>query len=222
MGRRRGRQKVGKEEQKNGKKLLKIGKIAELAGMLPSRVRFYSLIGLVPEAGWTKGGFRLYDPEEALERLKIIDELMQQRYSLEEIKKMIDKVLEERKNLRVLVVDDDKDVVDMITAALSENKRLKLEAAYDGFEAGRIVSEFLPHLMILDLILPGIDGFKICSMLKNEPKFKEIKILAITGYDTPEHREKIKEAGVDDYLVKPFTAEDLRERVFKLLGLSQQ
>jgi CheY-like chemotaxis protein len=220
MGRRKkGEQKVEKEQE--GKKLVKIGKIAQLVGMFPSRVRYYSVIGLLPPDGWTKGGFRVFDPEKAVERLKIIEELLQQRYNLDEIKKILDKVVEERKSKRVLIVDDDKDVVDMITAALSESKSLKTMVAYDGFEAGRIISEFLPHVLVLDLILPGIDGFKICSMLKNEPKFKEIKILAITGYDTPEHRDKIKEAGVDDYLVKPFTAEEIRERIFRLLGISQ-
>ena len=75
--------------------------------------------------------------------------------------------------------------------------------ASDGFEAGVKVMGFRPGLVILDLFMPGMDGFEVCKRIKENSSVSGIKILAITGYDTEENRERILRAGADGYLAKP-------------------
>lgn len=126
--------------------------------------------------------------------------------------------LVKRERRRVLIVDDNRTVVDLITRALKKLKRkCEVDSAFDGFEAGRKLVTFEPDLVILDLMLPGIDGFKVCKNIRMDKKTKHIKVLAITGFDSPENRKKIFSSGANDYLAKPLEVSDLLERVEKLL-----
>lgn len=123
-----------------------------------------------------------------------------------------------KKERRILIVDDERAVVDLIVRAIEKLKRkCDIDTAFDGFEAGRKVITFEPDLVILDLMLPGIDGFKVCKNIRSDKKTKHIKVLAITSFDSPENRKKIFSSGANDYLAKPFEITDLLERVDKLL-----
>lgn len=127
-------------------------------------------------------------------------------------------VLQSLGKMRVLIVDDDPEIVYMVKRALDKvEPKLEIESASDGFEAGQKVAGFLPDLVILDLKLPGVDGFKICQDIKSD-KTKKMKVLAVTGYDSPEFKDKILGCGADEYLVKPFEAQQLMQKVTKLLG----
>lgn len=117
-----------------------------------------------------------------------------------------------------MIVDDERAVVDLIVRAIKKlKKKCVVDTAFDGFEAGRRLITFEPDLVILDLMLPGIDGFKVCKNIRMDKKTKHIKVLAITGFDTPENRKKILSSGANDYLAKPFEVSDLLEHVEKLL-----
>lgn len=123
-----------------------------------------------------------------------------------------------KKGRRILIVDDERAVVDLIVRAIEKlNRKCDIDTAFDGFEAGRKVITFEPDLVILDLMLPGIDGFKVCKNIRSSKKTKHIKVLAITGFDSPENRKKIFSSGANDYLAKPFEITDVLERVDKLL-----
>ncbi|MBW1775275.1 MAG: response regulator [Deltaproteobacteria bacterium] len=117
---------------------------------------------------------------------------------------------------KILIVDDDPQILDLLTKMLSNNN-YQTEVASDGFEAGLKVVEFKPSLIILDLIMPGMDGFEVCRKIKEGPDTSYIKILAITGYDTKENREKIMNAGADGYLAKPVEKDVLLRHVEDLL-----
>jgi len=126
--------------------------------------------------------------------------------------------LVKRERRRVLIVDDNRAVIDLITRALKKlKKKCEVDSAFDGFEAGRKLVTFEPDLVILDLMLPGIDGFKVCKNIRMDKKTRHIKVLAITGFDSPENRKKIFSSGANDYLTKPFEVSNLLERVEKLL-----
>jgi len=113
---------------------------------------------------------------------------------------------------RILIVDDDKSVRDaMLGIIQTQKKKYETFTAADGFEAGLAVEIKKPHLVILDLLLPGIDGFGVCKIIKKHNK--RIKILAVTGYDTPETKKEILKAGADDYMGKPFGAAELLKKV---------
>ena len=118
---------------------------------------------------------------------------------------------------KILIVDDDPLIQDLLTKMLSKNG-YKIEIAADGFDAGFKIKDFKPGLIILDLIMPGMGGFEVCRRVKENSESSHIKILAITGYDTKENREKIMEAGADGYLAKPLAMDTLLQYVVRLLN----
>lgn len=122
---------------------------------------------------------------------------------------------------RILVVDDDPQVVNLMLRALQtsgEGKELKLETAADGFEAGLKIASFKPHLILLDLMMPGLDGFKVCERVKSNPETEHIKILIVTGFGSEENIERALRLGADGYLLKPLDMDELRKRVGDLLA----
>ena len=119
---------------------------------------------------------------------------------------------------RVLIVDDDPMIRETISETFTSYK-YETETAGDGFEAGIKIAQFKPDLVILDLIMPRMDGFEVCRYLKNDPATSGIIILVLTGYDTEENREEIMEAGADDYLAKPVETDDLIRHMEDLLGI---
>ena len=105
---------------------------------------------------------------------------------------------------RVLVVDDDVQLAGFIVELL-ENSFVGIDSrvVHDGFAAGRQVHIFHPHLIILDLMMPGMDGFQVCAELKAETATRAINVLAMTGYCTPENETRILAAGAAACFRKP-------------------
>jgi DNA-binding response OmpR family regulator len=93
----------------------------------------------------------------------------------------------------------------------------RTEVDGDGFEAGIKVTSFKPGLIVLDLMMPGIDGFEVCRRIKGDRSTANVKVLAVTGYDTPENRERIIAAGADAYMTKPLDGEAFLDKVRALL-----
>lgn len=125
--------------------------------------------------------------------------------------------------IKILIVDDEADIRKVVRRVI---KRLipsaEIFEAQDGFEAGKLASDSLPNLVVLDLKLPGIDGFRVCADFKKDERFEQTKILAITGQDTPENHQRILQTGADDYLPKPFDVSQLREKIERLLDLPKK
>ena len=120
---------------------------------------------------------------------------------------------------RVLVVDDDPYYLDVIPAALTHIGEFAISVASTGFDAGAMVVEQNPHLIILDIQLSDMDGRMVCERVKSRPETRTTRILAISGYLTDEDAESLVEYGFDDYLKKPFHISDLQDRVRKLFSL---
>jgi len=119
---------------------------------------------------------------------------------------------------RILIVDDEPAVVAFIEEALRLEGDYDLATAYDGFEAGHQLAIFKPDLIVLDIMLPGMDGFEICRRLKTDPAMSHVKVLAVTGFATEENIEKILGYGADDFLAKPLKLADLKKKVHELLA----
>ena len=94
---------------------------------------------------------------------------------------------------------------------------VKVELAYDGFEAGQKIEIFQPNIVLLDLMMPGLDGYEVCHRIKQDPRTKSIRIIAMTGYPTEENKEHILSEGAEICLAKPLN----REQLLGLLGLGQ-
>ena len=120
---------------------------------------------------------------------------------------------------RILIVDDDPKIIKLLKRVLS-GKGYELEHASDGFEAGLKLRKFNPHLVILDLIMPAMDGFDVCSYLKKNPDTEKIKIVAISGFDTEDNRHRILNCGADLFLPKPLDIQKIKKEIERLLQFS--
>jgi two-component system, OmpR family, response regulator len=118
---------------------------------------------------------------------------------------------------RILIVDDDAALLDTLWEALSWDGRYKVEVAQDGYEGLIKVGSFAPNLLVLDIRMPGLNGFQVCRRVKTDPATRDIKILAITGQSVHHTREQILEAGADGFLEKPIRLDDLQAEVARLI-----
>mgnify|MGYP005838347967 CR=1 FL=1 len=121
---------------------------------------------------------------------------------------------------RILVVDDEQAIVETVVRNLQRlGPQFRFATAFNGFEAGRQLALFAPDLIVLDLMMPGVDGLDVCRQVRSDPSTRHIKILVVTGYSSAEQLEAARRAGADDCLPKPFSGEELRDRVRRLLGI---
>lgn len=123
----------------------------------------------------------------------------------------------ETPKLRIMVVEDD------VAASTFIAEVLKMEGyeaivVNDSSRAMEIASSTLPQCILLDLMMPPPDGFKLCRMLRADPTFRRTPILIVTALDNTDSKIVAIGAGANDYLVKPFSIEDLISRVRHLLG----
>ena len=114
---------------------------------------------------------------------------------------------------RVLVVDDDPKTVELVKLYLSRDG-YRVLTAYDGSEALRLAQEARPDLIVLDLMLPGIDGLKVCQALRTE---SDVPIIMLTARTTDEDKLTGLSLGADDYVTKPFSPKELAARVRVIL-----
>lgn len=118
----------------------------------------------------------------------------------------------------VLIVDDEKEVREVIQAMMeSWDEGLEVVGEPGGVEALLFIGERKPDLAVLDIMMPGMNGIEVCRKLKMNPATQNIKIVAITGMQDPELRERILEAGADMFFTKPFDFAEFRAACVKLL-----
>ena len=121
---------------------------------------------------------------------------------------------EELKTQRVLVVDDEKSISELITTSL-RFVGFDVRTAATGAQALQIAEEFNPHALILDVMLPDLDGFEVTRQLRNEGS--QVGILFLTAKDTVEDKIQGLTRGGDDYVTKPFSVRELTARIRALL-----
>ena len=119
---------------------------------------------------------------------------------------------------KILIADDERDLVNMVGYNL-EKKGYEIIKAYDGFEAWKMIEAESPDLIILDLMMPELDGWEICRLLRQSRKetLQNLGILMLTARAMPEDRVSGLELGADDYLTKPFSLSELMLRVDKIV-----
>ena len=116
----------------------------------------------------------------------------------------------------VLIVDDYPDACDMYAAYL-DLAGFRSLTANDGYEALRVALEQLPDVILMDLGLPGLDGYEVTKRLKNDPRTSHIPIIALTAHATPRQFEALVASGFDDLILKPCLPDALAEEVERVV-----
>jgi DNA-binding response OmpR family regulator len=117
---------------------------------------------------------------------------------------------------RILLADDERDLVWAVEHSLRHDGYQVL-AAYDGTEALALARRQCPDLIVLDIVMPGLDGLQVCRKLRQDPALSAIPVLFLTVRSSIEDRISGLDEGGDDYLVKPFDLEELKARIRALL-----
>lgn len=120
---------------------------------------------------------------------------------------------------KVLIVDDDEELVELMRDAFDQDGRFDIRTANNGFDAGMLVKEFRPDLVVLDVMLPDINGREVCVRVRSDKTLDEVKIICISGMIEGDKVADLREAGANDFLQKPFTVDRLLERACELLLL---
>jgi excisionase family DNA binding protein len=120
---------------------------------------------------------------------------------------------------KVLIVDDEADLVDLLKDSFERDGRFDIRTANNGFDAGMLVKEFRPDLVVLDVMLPDINGREVCVRVRSDDTLDEVKIICISGMIESDKVEDLLAAGANDFMQKPFGIEKLMERACDLLTL---
>ncbi|MCP3890849.1 MAG: response regulator [Desulfobulbaceae bacterium] len=183
--------------------MLSLGKAAEICAITRGTLWSYVKSGDLKASRTPGGHYRVAQ--------KDIDEFILQ-------KGMKAKNVKQLSTGTILIVDDEASVRKTLKQKLVR-EGFVAETAPDGFNAGLKARDIKPGLIILDLMMNGIDGFEVCRAIKKNSTLKKTKILIMTGFDTPENRERAIREGADGYLTKGVSFEEILERINKLLAI---
>ena len=114
---------------------------------------------------------------------------------------------------KVLLVDDDPEIVELINKALDDDGRFEVRIAANGFDAGMMVKEYRPDLIVLDVMLPDINGKEVCHRVRADSNLEEVRIICISGMIEDDKIQELRLAGADDFIHKPFDVDVLIERM---------
>ena len=174
-------------------KYLTPNEVAELLMVSPTTVRFWAQKDAI-KAKTTPGGHR--------------------RFKLEDVQAFAEsrgmKLQTDRDSLRILVIDDDIQLARFLSDFFDgQEQKIDTEVANYSFEAGLKVRSFNPHVVLLDLMMLGLDGFQVCQMMKADASMKRIHVIAMTGYPSEENVARIISAGAEMCLTKPVDTKEL-------------
>lgn len=120
---------------------------------------------------------------------------------------------------RILVVDDDPQIVELFVDLLGRDGRFEVKTATTGYDAGLLTESFKPHLIILDFMLPDINGNIVCKRVREKAATRDIKVLCVSGVVKEADIKSLMDAGANDFLKKPFGIAALTEKIEALLDL---
>ncbi len=181
--------------------LLTPRELAELCGVSPDTVRSWCFRKQIKFAT-TPGGHKRFRRQDVIEFLK------ERGFPLP----MTDKL----SPIKVLVVDDEESFRRSLVGALQKEAAFNVKEAGDGYEAGRLIGEFEPDVLVLDLVMPGIDGFRVCRDFKNRENGEQVKIIVVTGYPDEMMFQRARESGANECLAKPVDISTLMDMIRNL------
>ncbi len=120
---------------------------------------------------------------------------------------------------KVLLVDDDIELVEVMNKFLDEDGRFEVRIASNGFDAGMMVKEYRPDIIVLDVMLPDINGKEVCHRVRADVSLEDVRILCISGMIEEDKIQELRLAGADKFLHKPFDVEELIDEMCALLEI---
>lgn len=123
---------------------------------------------------------------------------------------------------KILVVDDDAEIVDLLVEVLSRDGRFDVKTATSGYEAGIQTQRFRPDCILLDYMLPDVNGNVVCHTIRKNPEFENIRIIIVSGVIKQEEIDQLLKSGAQDFIKKPFDINDLINRICATLDMLQK
>ena len=123
---------------------------------------------------------------------------------------------------KILVVDDDAEIVDLLVEVLSRDGRFEVKTATSGYEAGIQTQRFRPDCILLDYMLPDVNGNVVCHTIRKNPEFENIRIIIVSGVIKQEEIDQLLKSGAQDFVKKPFDINDLINRICATLEMLQK
>ena len=120
---------------------------------------------------------------------------------------------------KILLVDDEVEIIEMLSKALDDDGRFEYRVAANGFDAGMMVKDYRPDLIVLDVMLPDINGKEVCLRVRSDAGLEEVRIICISGMVEDEKILELKLAGADEFVRKPFDVDDLIDKMCKQLEM---
>lgn len=120
---------------------------------------------------------------------------------------------------RVLLVDDDVNIIEFAEAVLKDEPGFMIGKAYDGNQAMTVATKWPPHLVVLDITLPGRDGLSVLRLLKRDRRTAHAKVIIVTGQDSGLAEVNAMKLGADGFMLKPFSPADLKNKVAEVLNI---
>ena len=125
-----------------------------------------------------------------------------------------------REKIRTLVVDDDEQIVALLTELLESDGRFEVETADNGYDAGVLTERLMPDLVLLDYMLPDVNGNIVCKRIRSNPMTETTRIIIISGATDQDEIAQMSRDGADDFIAKPFHPDVLFSRVGALFTSS--
>ena len=122
---------------------------------------------------------------------------------------------------KLLIVDDDQELVELMVDVFARDARFEIKTANNGFDAGMLVKEFRPDLVVLDVMLPDINGREVCQRVRLDPTMETVKIICISGMIERDKIADLRAAGANDFMNKPFAVEALLDRCCEMLEMEK-
>lgn len=117
---------------------------------------------------------------------------------------------------KILFIEDETEIVDLMRTRLEANG-YQMFAAYDGEEGLKKVKEGNPDLILLDIVMPKLNGIEVCKRLKGDLKTKDIPIIVVSASGGKNLPQRCRQAGADEVVIKPFAAEEILGKISRLL-----
>ena len=120
---------------------------------------------------------------------------------------------------KILIVDDDVEIVELLLDVLERDGRFEVKTASSGYEAGLVTEKFRPELILLDYMLPDVNGNIVCQTIKRNPEFENIKIIIVSGVVKQDEIAQLLKSGAEDFIRKPFDIAELTGKITATLQM---